>query len=333
MENADVVNLLAEISEDAKAIRQHPAFYAALYWYARRIVDYVQSSPAILRALSGEARYVIFILLLSLRHARRPGESMSGATLANLQVFARHHGLAGPHRVASIIAVMKHGGLVDDMAALSDQRVRLLALTEKGEQVADYLSATLLGAIRLVAPERDFVQLHCNDAEFAGRFYLERLKLYALGVRSGCDEPAFKLFTSQIGGREIMFRIWLALADAEQQDAAPSPRIIDLTFRQLAADLGLSRAHVRTMIETGERQGLLHIRAPGGPAVEIFDHFIEVHCRYTAAEFAVLLHSAIRAAARFGPSEYIDWSFLSKLPASRSKHRRLKGTLLATVDR
>ncbi len=122
------------------------------------------------------------------------------------------------------------------------------------------------------------------------------MRLYREGGRLTHAMPEYNLFGEQNGGREVMFKLWLALAERGPHE----PVIISCPYGELARSLGVSRGHVRRMIEKGEGRGLFRVHAAGGQAIEILPDFIYLHRTFTALEYALMLPAAEYAASTTG---------------------------------
>ncbi|MDW9658550.1 hypothetical protein GOA97_29720 [Sinorhizobium meliloti] len=299
----DDLDLPVWLIEDAKRLQSHPSFHGALRLQAELVVENFEKTFALTRLISEEARYLICIALLAMHHARDPHDPSSGATLTRLQTFAQRFELAGPNRVAALVALMRHVGYLDQVRAPSDRRIKRLEPTERGVAIAEAMTIVTLKPMQLLSNAHDYLQIMRADPEFAGRYYSENLQLYADGVRIVSALPEYHLFAMQNAGREVMFKLWIALTNKGPAE----PAIVSCPYGQLARSFGVSRGHIRRMIEKGEEQGLFAIRAPGGQAIEILPAFIHLHQTMTSLEFAQMLRAADIAASKSGRAEWVCW--------------------------
>lgn len=296
MPDIDDLDLPEWLIEGAKKLMKHPLFDAALCAQAEAVTSIFESTFALVKVISEEARYVISAALIAMHSSRDPFDPASGATVTRLQQFAEYHGLAGSNRVAAIIALMRHLGYVQQVQARSDRRIRRLEPTDYGLSVARRMTSAALTSIQLFSEGHDYQELIRSDENFMGRFFAESLRHYNNGARITYAMPEFNLFGQQNGGREVMFKLWLALAERGPRE----PMMVSCPYGELARSLGVSRGHVRRMIEKGEERGLFRVRAAGGQAIEILPDFIYLHRTFTALEYALMLPGAEYAASTTG---------------------------------
>lgn len=294
----DDLDLPAWLIADAKNLRVHPQFQAALRLHAELVSENFQKTSSLVRIMSEEARYLICIALLAMHFSRDPHDPCSGATLTRLQAFASQFELTSRNRVSALLALMKHVGYIDHVRAHSDRRVNRVEPTARGLAVTEASVLATLRPVQLFDDVHDYVEIMRADPEFIGRYVSEGLRIYVDGARPVSALPECHLFQRQNAGREIMFKLWIALTDR----GAPQRTTVSCPYGHLARCFWVSRAHVRRMIEKGEQQGLFILHAPGGQAIEILPSFIELHEVLTALEFALMFRAANIAASNTGRS-------------------------------
>lgn len=299
----DDLDLPCWLIEDAKALQAHPSFHAALRLQAELVTENFERTFALTRIISEEARYLICIALLAMHHSRDPHDPSSGATLSRLQAFAERFGLAGPNRVAALVALIKHVGYLNQIRAPSDRRVKRLEPTERGLAIAEAMTVVTLRPMQMLSDRHDYLKVMRADPDFAGRYYSENLRLYGDGVRIVLALPEYHLFAMQNAGREVMFKLWIALTDK----GSVEPTVVSCPYSHLAKSFGVSRGHVRRMIEQGEEQGLFVVRSAGGQAIEILPAFINLHQTMTSLEYAMMLRAADIAASTSGHAGQLSW--------------------------
>ncbi|ENN86545.1 hypothetical protein RHSP_64218 [Rhizobium freirei PRF 81] len=295
------LDLPSWLVDDAKALQEHPSFHAALRLYAELVTENFEKTYALTRIISEEARYMISVAWLAMHHSRDPHDPSSGATTTRLQAFAARFGLAGPNRVAALVAIMRHAGWLQQRHVASDRRIKLIEPTARGLAVAEAMTVATLRPMQLLSNEHDYLQIMRADPEFVGRYYAESMRLYESGCRIALALPEFDLFGKQNAGREVMFKLWIAMTNKGPVE----PTVVSCAYNQLAKSFGVSRGHIRRMIEKGQGQGLFVVRAPGGQAIEILPRFIHLHLTLTSLEFALMIRAANAAAATSGRAERV----------------------------
>lgn len=298
----DDLDLPRWLIEDAKALQAHPSFHAALRLYAELWTENFEKTNLLTRILSEEARYLICIALLVMHYSRDLHDPGSGATLTRAQSFAERFHLAGPNRVAALVALMKHADYLKQVRAPSDRRIKRFEPTERWLAIAYTMRIGTLKPMQLLSNAHDYLQIMEADPEFAGRYYSEVLRLFASGCRMVLTLPEYNPFGMQNAGWEVMFKLWIALTDK----GPGHPTTVSCPYSQLASSFGVSRNHVRRMIEKGEEQGFFIVRVPGGQAIEIQPSFIHWVVTLTSLEFAMKIRAADTAASQSGRAE-LPW--------------------------
>ncbi|MGN7735975.1 hypothetical protein [Ensifer sp. 22564] len=299
----DDLDLPRWLIKDAKALQAHPFFNAALRLQAEVVTENFEKTFALTRLISEEARYLICIALLAMHHSRDPSDPSSGATVTRLQAFAQRFGLAGPNRVAALVALMKHLGYLNEVRASSDRRIKRLEPTARGFAIAEAMTIVTLKPIQLLSETYRYLEKMAADQDFVGRYYAENIRLYANGARIVSALPEYHLFAMQNAGREVMFKLWIALTN----NGSVKPATVSCSYGELARSLGVSRGHIRRMIEKGEEQGLFLVQAPGGQAIQVLPGFIHLHQTMTSLEYAQMIRAADIAASTSGRAEQVDW--------------------------
>jgi hypothetical protein len=273
---------------EAERFRTHPAFPDAVRLYAERLLGVYDRQPLLNRLIREEARWVISGFALYLHFTRDPADLTSGATLGRLQALSAAHGLASPSRVATLIALMRVGGFLVQTTTQTDRRVRRLEPTEAMLAYARPWLAANLDAIRLLSPDSAFYDQLDHDTDFIGRFYREAGTLFMSGVRVMDAVPGIRLFSGRDAGYMILLRLWLSDPDR----AFPPRRLVVLPYEELARTFGVSRSHVRKLMEAAAAHGLVRLHADDGRAIEVLPPLVTLFAECLALQLAKIAQCA-----------------------------------------
>ena len=281
------------IYEEAGRFRRHPAFPEAVRRNAESLLSFYERQPLLNHLVSEEARWLTGGFILFLHFTRDPEDPTSGATLARVQALAASHRLASPGRIAALVGLMRLGRFIVQVRAGADRRVRRLEPTPALMTYSRRHLAAQLGPLALVSPEDDYCALHEKDPTFMSRYYREAGRLYFAGGRIPELIPAIRLFMARDAAYMILLRLWLSDPDG----AIPPRRPVSLPYGEVGARFGVSRAHVRKVMEAAAAAGYLDLQAEGGRAIRVLPPLVDLFEDCLALQLAYLAHCA-RIAAR-----------------------------------
>jgi len=280
------------IIEEAARFRRHPAFAQAVRVNAEQLLSIAEGHPLLNKLVTEEARWLVGGLILFFHFGRDPGDPASGATLAKLQAHASMLKLASPGRVSALVALMRLGGHVVQKTLPADRRIKHLEPTEKMMGYVKPWFAAHLEPIRLLDPASDFRDLMQRDSGFLGRFYRDVGERFLAGERVLDATPDIRLFMGRDAGYMILLRIWLADPDG----AIPPRGRVCVPYEEVARPFGVSRAHVRKMMDAAAARGFVKLHTEAGRGIEVLDPLVELFNESLSLQLANIVHSARVAA-------------------------------------
>lgn len=281
------------IFAEAARLRKQPGFQDAVRLNAEELLSFYERQPLLNHLVSEEARWLTGGFILFLHFTRRPDDPTSGATLARVQAMAVDHGLASPGRIAALVGLMRLGGFVKQVSVSGDRRMRRLEPTESLLGYSRRWLAAHLGPLALASPADDHRALHEKDPTFLERYYREAGRLYFGGGRIPELIPAIRLFMGRDAAYMILLRLWIS----DPSGAVPPRQPVALPYGEIGKRFGVSRAHVRKIMEAAQAEGYLELLAEGGQAIRVMPPLIDLFEDCFALQLAYLAHCA-RVAAR-----------------------------------
>jgi hypothetical protein len=281
------------IVEEASRFRSHPAFPQAVRTNAEQLLPMTHGQMLLNKLATEEARWLVGALILFQHFSRDPDDPASGATLAKLQAHASMLEVASPGRVNALVGLMRLDGHVVQKTSLQDRRIKHLEPAEKMLAYVKPWLAAHFEPIRLLDPSADFRDLMARDSGFLGRFYRDIGTRFLAGERVLDMTPDIRLFMGRDAGYVILLRIWLADPD----DAIPPQRSVCVPYEEVARSFGVSRAHVRKMMNAAAARGFVRLHAEAGRAIEVLPPLVDLFNESLSLQLATIAHSA-RIAAR-----------------------------------
>lgn len=227
----------------------------------------------------------------------------AGATLGKLQLVAFVHGYASPRRVTMYIKRLAQDGRLKYASESQDRRVRrlvpcepLLATSRQNIlgllRSAERLWPAELADVSALYPAGDSDHWPADQHAFFERLVLAKGKLYL----SGCDPlrpfSDVRHFTSKDAGSFLLFSI---LRKSINETGKPSTDVqFALNYSDAAQLTGVSRTHVRNVIEGAEERGLISDLGEGGRSMRVTAKLIESAERYFACLMLLTKMSAIQ---------------------------------------
>lgn len=301
MPNPEILRLLGGPPRiGLEEIVSHPRLPQARKVYIDRFLEVYGGDPFLVRLLIESGRYLVFLIILILEAAQDPARRETWVTIGLLKKTMAMFGPASGRHIDHLVARLCEVGYIESRTSARDQRVRILASTERMRAhdrdwiVAHYAPLTVL------YPEHDYSLAMQRDPQFQVACRRAGVALLPLAVRLLAAEPDMLMFLSRAGGYMVIAALLQAAMAADQQLDAAMP------YGDVGDRFGISRTQVRNLLVEAEARGLVKLHERGGWRVEILPRLWTVHDRGIAGgmygnDMAYLMATRALAADRSEP--------------------------------
>jgi hypothetical protein len=209
------------------------------------------------------------------------------ATWPTLRLVAdsmAEHRLASPSRVQDLVSRLVKAGYVQARPAPADRRVRILAPTKKMiAQDQDFLVSHHT-PLQILFPDPGYEQIMTRDPAFQLKQRLVSRDLFALGAKILASNPIMMLFQGRDAGVMILIKmIDLAKVQGSAQGGAQGGAVpLEVSYSDLGGRFGVSRTHVRKLLEAAEELDLVRLTRAAGQFVELKPKVLQAFDRLVA---------------------------------------------------
>lgn len=227
-------------------------------------------------------RFQMLVFTLYLADPRNSGDPRGGLTLGKLQAICQAHDLASPGRVFAYLNIMRVGGYLERKPSPDDRRVVDLEPTAKLMDTVETWNDNIFAIIDRIDPTSGLIAARGVNPGL-GREMRWHSTLRVIDGYKGMDGfPEVLHFLASDGGWMLLVRI---IATMLRQDrTAITPIAINLSA--FASEFGVSRSHVRRILERAFQQGLLTAPPANGahivPSADLVCSFLAWFASYFA---------------------------------------------------
>lgn len=244
-------------------ISNHPDYLRARKLYSENFLALFDRNPFLIRLLTDTSRYLLFTLsvILDANHDLERRETWF--TVGRLKERMATFGMTSPRHIDHLIERMRAVGFVEITHPPGDRRVNLLRLTDKMlAHDRDWLAVdyTILDTLR---PEFGYGRVRDRDPSIHAAIRRQSLGLLPEGARLLAALTDFLMFFSRPGGLMILEALFEAALSSADGWKSPFP------FGDVGDRFGLSRSHVRGVMQDAEAAGFIKLHGRGGRSVEI----------------------------------------------------------------
>lgn len=259
-------------------ILAHPRFPAVRSAYVDAVLKLYEGDTFLTRLVLEAARTIIFAIVISLDARYDESDRATWPTVSLLKARMTQFGLASPRRIEDLVARLIHTGFLVSKPAQQDGRVRLLSPTDRmldadqGWLAAHYLP------LDLMFPDPGYPEPMRNDRSFQRAQRLLAIQFLGHGAQIMAGNPAMLMFLTRDAGVTILMKlIQIAVRDRQNSETCPS----EFSHDAIGALFGVSRTHVRKILQDAAAQGLMTLSGRGRRFFEIkpamwqaFDRFV-----------------------------------------------------------
>jgi DNA-binding MarR family transcriptional regulator len=260
----------------SEEILAHPRFPFARDEFVKAMLALYEHKPFLNRLLLEASRTVLVYVIMCL-HARY--DEADRATWPTLRLVANsmtEHQLASASRVHDLVTRLVKAGYLEQHPAPQDRRVRILTPTAKMiAQDQDFLISHHL-PLQILFPDPGYAPIMTRDVAFQLKQRLVSRDLFALGAKILAGNPIMMLFQGRDAG--VMILIKMIQMSGPQRGAEP----LKISYSDLGSRFGVSRTHVRELLEEAEGLGLVRLTKGGGQSVELLPPVLQAFDRLVA---------------------------------------------------
>lgn len=276
----------------SEEILADPRFPFARDEFVKAMLALYEHKPRLNRLLLEASRTVLLAMIMCL-HARY--DEADRATWPTLRLVAdsmAEHELASPSRVHDLVLQLVRVGYLEQRVAPQDRRVRLLTPTRKMiAQDQDFLVSHHL-PLQIMFPDPGYALIMTRDPAFQLKQRLVSRDLFALGAKILASNPIMMLFQGRDAG--VMILIKMIEMAGPQSGAEP----LRISYSDLGGRFGVSRTHVRKLLEAAEQLDLVRLTKGSGQFVELLPPVVQAFDRLVAdamSGFDLCYQLALRA--------------------------------------
>lgn len=259
-------------------LRSNPNFISAAADYAEGIVGIFEGRYMANKVMANTARQVICMSVLALHFGRNDKDR--GAVVSSLQQITSTLGVCSPNTTAATIDLLENVGLVTRIQDARDHRNHLILPTERLITSASAIVDVALSAADRMFPLRHYRRLMSASGDFMERYFASSLhSLLNIGTLLS-NLRASRLFTTSESGAILLCKLmWMKSSSADDGT-------VSFPFDEIGHLYGVSRTHIRRLMQKAEAEGLVRLLEGGGRRVEVLPTLMEVFANIVAVHVA-----------------------------------------------
>lgn len=285
-------------------IVNHPDLPEARRAYLDSFFGVYGGDPFLIRLLLQAGRFFVFHAAAVLEAAQDTSQRETWFTVAALKQQLAMFGYASARQVDHLVARLREVGFLEQRPAPGDGRVRLLATTERlRSHHTEWLAAHYVPLATLY-PEHDYGPVLSRNQAFHAIHCRSCLPFNPVAARLMMTLPDSLLFFTHAAGPLIQNALLKTAMDAADPNAA-------IPYVEAGDRFGVSRTHVRNLMNAAAAAGLVRITGRGGRSIEILPRFWASYDRGLAV--GMYLHDAVNLVAMREWSNRHDQGAASRL--------------------
>jgi hypothetical protein len=231
--------------------------------YLDHFLAVYSGDPFMVRLLIESGRFLVYHLAVLLHAAQDPARRETWFTLGRLKQEMARYGLGSPRQIDHLVGRLCAVGFLDSSPAEQDRRVRILRPTELLLAHDRQWLAAHYAPLAFLYPHHDYSRVMQSDPEFQVAHRRTGLAFLPLGMRILLSSPELMMFFNHAGGVLVLAALLKAAMAVPAGDPAALP------YAEIGDRFGISRTHVRQVLEAAQSAGLMTLSARGGRSVAI----------------------------------------------------------------
>ncbi len=257
----------------SEEILAHPRFAAARKAFIDAVLALHEGDQFHSRLLVETIRQVTFNLIVSLHLRHNATDRSTWATPQRLKDEIRRFGLASPRRIDALVTRLVRLGYVESHPSEQDRRVRILTPTVKTMSLDREWLFYHHVPLHVMFPEPGYPEPIARDAAFQRVHRLVTLEFSAKGAEIMAENPTVMRFMNRDSGVLVLIKLIQMYVAGDGKG---------LSYRDIGTRFGVSRTHVRLLLEDAAQHGDVTLSGRARRLVELQPSILQAFDRFLA---------------------------------------------------
>jgi DNA-binding MarR family transcriptional regulator len=254
-------------------ILAHPRFAAARAAFVEAVLAAHEGDHFRSRLLVEAMRQVTFNVIISLHLRYDPTDRTTSPTPRRLKDELAMFGLASTRRIDALVSRFIQLGYVESHPSEHDGRMRLLTPTAKMMALDREWLAYHYVPLHVMFPD-SYLEPIAGHVAFQRAQRLAALDHSAKGAEIMASNPAVMRFMGRDAGMLVLIKL------VQMSIAADSTE--DISYSDIGSRFGVSRTHVRLLLEDAAEHGDVSLTGRGGRLAELKPSILQAFDRFLA---------------------------------------------------
>jgi AraC-like DNA-binding protein len=275
---------------DAKslaALQAHPRFNDAWRIAITGFIEMWQRNRLLNTVVNDRGRLLIGLYAVYFHLLTWPNDARTGLTMSRMVALCSEQKFCSPGRAKAILMLMRMFGYLAPASGEADRRLRRLVPTERLMALHRERNRRIFGATAVVMPECAEAFAAQSHPDFTALFVHRYCEQLLAGFRFIDVVPDLQLFIERNGGTMVLCSLLLA-GGADESFPPISP--VTISASALSRRFGVSRSHVRRLLQDAERQELL--QRLEGDRIRLVPRLTQASSDFIGTQFLLVAHCA-----------------------------------------
>jgi hypothetical protein len=271
------------------ALRDHPRFLDGVQFYDEVVPEVFADNIILSKAVTEIRRFQMIVYTLHLYDTRHPDDPTSGLTLSRLNALCRKDGLASTAGVTTFLGMLQIAGYLRRERSRVDSRIVHFVPTEKFIAIIHRWTDAILRTLDVVEPDGRLSERHMSHPRFGWDMREEAAQQLLAGWRPLDPFPEVQHFLDCPGGWMLLCHTVAVMLHRGGESIVP----VAIDLAAFGRRFGVSRSHLRRLLEGAYAKGLLDAAPYNGRQIVLSERLLAACMSAQAAEL-----STYRMAAR-----------------------------------
>jgi hypothetical protein len=263
--------------------RSQPNFVNAILKYHAQLPQRSSGNAVLNKVVAESGRYELLAYTLYLYDIRDPVNPRSGLTVTNLEKMCIRQNCASPGRVRAYIGLMWAAGYLKRHQSKTDSRITHFEPSKKLVEIVEGWNHEIFKAIDDIFPDDGLALRHATEPRFGWDMRRNGTEQVLTGWKPFDLFPEVYHFISHDAGWMFLLHI---IGEMMRQSGGTHIVPVQVDLPEFGARFGVSRSHLRRLLESAFEKGLLEQPPQNGTHIVLSHRLVASYFMSMASELS-----------------------------------------------